>query len=359
MTFAELLSRPIFGNSPRAWIAALAIFCLGLPALLATRHFLAKHFVALAARTPLALDDLLADLLGNTSGVFLALLALFGASLPLALPDDSRHKVQQLVAAGLILQLGSWGGQAIRFALARHAQREGSQGTVTAIAFLAKLVLWVLVALLLLDNFGLQVTALITTLGVSGIAVALAAQSVLGDLFAAISIYLDKPFLIGDFIIVDNYLGTVTAVGLRSTRIASLSGEQIVMSNSDLLKSRVRNYKQMRERRVVFRFGIRYGTPTQALAELSGAVRAAIEAQPRTRFDRAHLASFGESSIDYEVVYYVLSPDYNVYMDTQQAINLALLRHLEAKAISFAHPIRMVGWANGGDPAGAKRGGGA
>lgn len=209
-------------------------------------------------------------------------------------------------------------------------------------AFMAKLALWALILLLLLDNFGLHVTALITTLGVGGIAVALAAQSVLGDLLAAISIFLDKPFVAGDFIIFDDFLGSIRSVGLRSTRLDSLSGEQIVISNSDLLKARIRNYKQMRERRVVFRLGVRYGTPADAIARIPQTIRAAIEAQPTTRFDRAHFQGFGESSLDFETVYYVLSPDYNVYMDLQQAINLAILRSFEAEKIAFAHPIRMT-----------------
>jgi small-conductance mechanosensitive channel len=177
---------------------------------------------------------------------------------------------------------------------------------------------------------------------VGGIAVALAAQSVLGDLLAAVSIYLDRPFLIGDFIIVDDFLGCVEYVGLRSTRIDSLSGEKVVMSNSDLLKARIRNYKQMAQRRVVFQIGVAYGTPYEKVAAVPQLIRAAIEAEEGVRFDRSHFKEYADSSLNFESVYYVLSSDYNRYMDVQQAINLTLFRRFEEEGIAFAHPLRMV-----------------
>jgi small-conductance mechanosensitive channel len=339
----ELAKLNFYGNGARAWLTAIIVVAVAVPLLLATRRLLVRRLGALAERTSLDVDDLVVALLERTHGAFLFLVALFGASFALELPDTARAAAKTAVFAGLILQLGVWGSQTIRYGLRRYEKHEpGSQGTVTAMAFMAKLGLWAVVTLLLLDNFGLHVTALVTTLGVGGVAVALAAQSVLGDLLAAISIFLDKPFVVGDFIIVDDYLGSIASVGLRSTRIQSLSGEQIVMSNSDLLKSRIRNYKQMQERRVVFQLGVRHGTPSDVLAGIPKAIRAAVEAEPRTRFDRAHLKGFGESSIDFETVYYVLGPDYNEHMDILQAVHLAILRHFEESAIGFAHPIRMT-----------------
>jgi small-conductance mechanosensitive channel len=196
--------------------------------------------------------------------------------------------------------------------------------------------------LLLLDNFGIRVTTLLGALGVAGIAGALAAQTVLGDLFAAISIYLDKPFEVGDFIVFDEFLGTVSSVGLRSTRIASLWGEELIVSNSDLIKSRVRNYKRMRQRRIAFQIGAAYGTPREKVELVPQIIRAAVEAQNPVRFDRSHLKGYGDSSIDFETVYYVLSPDYNVYMDIQQAINFLIMRRFEEEEIRFAHPVRVM-----------------
>jgi small-conductance mechanosensitive channel len=196
--------------------------------------------------------------------------------------------------------------------------------------------------LLALDNLGFDITALVAGLGIGGIAVALAVQSVLGDLFASLSIVLDKPFVIGDFIIVDQYLGTVEHVGLKTTRIRSLSGEQVIFSNSDLLTSRVRNFKRMYERRIVFEVGVTYQTSYENVAAIPSMIRSIIEAQGETRFDRSHFKSYGDSSLVYETVYYVRSPDFNVYMDTQQAINLALYQEFAKRGIDFAYPTRTL-----------------
>jgi small-conductance mechanosensitive channel len=206
----------------------------------------------------------------------------------------------------------------------------------------ARLAVWSLVLLLALDNLGFNITALLAGMGIGGIAVALAAQNILGDLFASLSIVLDKPFVVGDFIVVGEQLGTVEYIGLKTTRIRSLGGEQIVFSNTDLLGSRIRNYKRMQERRVVFGFGVVYQTPHEKLQTIPGMVREIIGKLDRARFDRAHFKEYGDSSLNFEVVYYVLSADYNVYMDIQQAINLELFRRFQEDGIDFAYPTRTL-----------------
>jgi small-conductance mechanosensitive channel len=224
-----------------------------------------------------------------------------------------------------------------------QGESEGARAMTRAmLTFIGRLGLWSLVTLLILDNMGLNVTALVASLGIGGVAVALAAQNILGDLFASLSIALDKPFVLNDFIIVDDLMGTVEHVGLKTTRIRSLSGEQIVLANNDLLKSRIRNYGRMSERRAIFSIGVTYDTPADALEALPGVIRAAIEAQPGVRFDRAHFKGFGVHSLDFEAVYYVLDPGFTTYMDVQQAINLRLVRELHARGIHFALPARMV-----------------
>lgn len=214
--------------------------------------------------------------------------------------------------------------------------------TRSLLSLLGRVALWSLVLLLILDNLGLNVSALIASLGIGGIAVALAVQNILGDLFASLSIAIDKPFVIGDFIIVDDLMGTVEHVGLKTSRIRSLGGEQIVFSNNDLLKSRIRNYKRMQERRVVFAIGVTYGTAEKELERIPDIIRQAIEAQPAARFDRTHFKGFGAFSLDFEAVYYVRQADYNVYMDAQQAINLQLVRDFAAKGIDFAFPTQTL-----------------
>ncbi|HLF22448.1 MAG TPA: mechanosensitive ion channel family protein, partial [Burkholderiales bacterium] len=169
-----------------------------------------------------------------------------------------------------------------------------------------------------------------------------AVQNILGDIFASLSIALDKPFVIGDFIVVDDALGTVEYIGLKTTRVRSLSGEQIVFSNADLLKRRIRNYKRMAERRVEFRFGVVYGLPSEQLARIPVMVREIVEQQPKTRFDRVHFKEYGDSALVFEVVYSVLDADYNVHMDIRQAINLALYRCFREHGIEFAFPTRTL-----------------
>jgi small-conductance mechanosensitive channel len=343
MRMSALLNRELLGNTILAWLIAAAIFVVVYAGLTILRRVLHGRFSRLAERTTTGVDDAIADIFGHTHRWFLLLVSLGVASAALTIDADGRSYIRMIVGAGVIIQLVIWGNSAINGWLRRESTaRQGALGTLTAVAFLARLALWAILLLLLLDNFGIKVTTLLGALGVAGIAGALAAQSVLGDLFAAISIFLDKPFEVGDFIIFDDFLGTVSSVGLRSTRIASLSGEDIIISNSDLLKSRIRNYKRMQQRRIVFRVGVAYGTPREKVETIPSLIRAAVEEQKPVRFDRSHLQGYSDSSIDFETVYYVLDPSYNIYMDVQQAINLTILRRFEEEGIRFAHPVRVM-----------------
>jgi len=193
-----------------------------------------------------------------------------------------------------------------------------------------------------LDNLGVDITALVAGLGIGGIAVALAAQNVLGDLFASLSIVLDKPFVVGDFLNVDDFLGSVEHVGLKTTRLRSLSGEQLVFSNNDLLNSRIRNYGRMFERRVVFSLGVTYETPPEKLRGIPTIIREAVEAKDKVRFDRAHFQKYGDFALVFEVVYYVLSSDYTLCMDIQQSVNLRIYERFAEEGIEFAYPTQKL-----------------
>ena len=194
----------------------------------------------------------------------------------------------------------------------------------------------------LLDNLGFKVSAVITGLGIGGIAVALAAQTILGDLFAYFVIFFDRPFEIGDFIIVGDKLGSVEYIGLKTTRVRSLSGEQLVFSNKDLTDSRIHNYKKMERRRVVFQLGVIYQTTLEQVKEIPAIVKQIIENQKDTAFDRGHFAKYGDFSLNFEFVYYVVGSDYNKYMDIQQAINLEIYKVFEEKGIEFAYPTQTL-----------------
>jgi small-conductance mechanosensitive channel len=217
---------------------------------------------------------------------------------------------------------------------------------VRGIILIVNGVLWVVGLIFLFDNLGFNVTAILTGLGVGGIAIALAAQTILGDIFNYFVIFFDRPFEVGDFIIVDDKMGTVEYIGLKTTRLKSLSGEQIVISNSNLTNSRLHNYKRMQQRRVLFRFGILYETDPDKIERIPEIVREIVEKHSETRFDRAHFANFGQYSLEYEVVFYVLSADYNRYMDIQQAINIAIFRAFSKEGVAFAYPTYSIRWAD-------------
>jgi small-conductance mechanosensitive channel len=343
----NLLEWVFAGNPLRAWLLALGaglavFFLLGL-----LRGLLIRQVRRISRLTLNRWDDILLDALVVTRTWLLAALAVWAGSLVPALSDRVRALLVMITILAILAQLGIWGTAAIRSYVRIYGDRhleEDAAGvmTVRTIGFLGSVALWAILFLVVLDNLGIDVTALIAGLGIGGIAIALALQNVLGDLFASLSIVLDKPFVVGDFIIVDDLLGTVEHVGLKTTRVRSLSGEQLVFANSDLLGSRIRNFKRMFERRVVFSFGVEYGTPREDLAWIPGAVREAIEALPDTRFDRAHFKEYGDFSLDFEVVYHVLVPDFNTYMDRQQAINLEIYRLFEGRGITFAFPTRTV-----------------
>lgn len=218
------------------------------------------------------------------------------------------------------------------------SKKQVLKGVITIL----NLVAWSIAIIILLDNLGIKVSALVAGLGIGGIAIALAAQTLLGDFFSYFIIFFDRPFKIGDFIIVGDYLGTVDHIGLKTTRIHSLSGEQIVFSNQDLTNSRVRNYKQMDRRRVAFQFGVIYQTSLEQLKKIPRIVEDIITNIPETSFDRAHFASYGDFSLNFEVVYYVQGSNYNKYMNVQQEINFQLKEAFEKQEIEFAYPTQTV-----------------
>ena len=293
------------------------------------------------------LDDDLIKALTHTKGLFLIIVSLYLGSRFVELTPKSESIFNSVTMIALFIQAGLWASVILNETLERYRKKlldenPASITTISAMGFVGKLVLWAVVLLLALDNLGINITALIAGLGVGGIAVALAVQNILGDLLAALSIVLDKPFTVGDFLIVDDYLGSVENVGLKTTRIRSLSGEQLVFSNSDLLKSRLRNYGRMYERRVVFSIGVTYQTPREKLEKIPTILRESIEAQDKIRFDRSHFKAYGDFSLNFETVYYVLGPDYNLYMDIQQAINMAIHKRFEEEAIEFAYPTQTL-----------------
>ncbi|HEX7090910.1 MAG TPA: mechanosensitive ion channel family protein [Longimicrobiales bacterium] len=343
----EFLNSTYLGNTVGAWLAAALTTALTLLLLRLARRLVIRRFTAVAAQTANRLDDLVTLLVAKTKPLILVVLAIYAGSRPLRMPDGVATILERTAMIALLVQIAIWASHAITFVITRAMEprlKDDAAGatTIRFLGFLGRLSVWVVIFLAVLDNLGYNITTLITGLGIGGVAVALAVQNILGDLFASLSIMLDKPFVIGDFIVVDGLSGTVEHIGLKTTRLRSLSGEQLVFANADLLKSRIHNYKRMRERRVVFSIGVTYDTPPEKLAGIPAMIREVIEARELTRFDRAHFCAFGDSALSFEVVYYVLDPDYNLYMDIQQAINLELVRRFAAEGIEFAFPTRTL-----------------
>ncbi|MCA9116129.1 MAG: mechanosensitive ion channel family protein [Planctomycetaceae bacterium] len=340
------LDREFYGNPLEKWLAALAVVVLALILVRLLVAIIGQRAATIHERTGSDLADSAARLMDATRWWFLMAFAIWLGSLTVILPDATTLGVRTAVTILLLLQAASWGNVAISFLLtrARHRMADDAAGLtmIATLGFIGRMGLWIVVGLLILENLGVEVSALIAGLGVGGIAVALAAQNILGDLFASLSIVLDKPFVLGDFIIVGDFMGTVEKIGLKTTRLRSLSGEQIIMANSDLLQSRVRNYKRMSERRIAFSIGVTYQTPHEKLQAVPGLIREAVEACDQARFDRSHFKSFGDSALNFETVYYVLAADYAIYMDIQQQINLDLYRRFEQEAIEFAYPTQTL-----------------
>lgn len=339
MTFA--------GSGVQAWLCAAA-WVLGAVLLMKIiLPLVIRRISKWAGATSTHWDDAVVDALRAVRWFLVALVALHPASSGLALNAVAQRWVSGVATVAFFLQLALCASAFIRgwISNVRNQSLEKDPSTTSALSilsFIARTVAWAILLLLLLDNLGFDVNALVAGLGIGGIAIGLALQNILGDLFASLSIVLDKPFQVGDFVVIDDFSGTVENIGLKTTRLRSLGGEVLVFSNGDLTKSRLRNYKLMNERRIPFTFGLTFDATPEQLEQVPAAVKKVIGAQPQARFDRAHFTGFGDSSLDFEVVYWMQTPDYAAYRDVQQAVNLGLMREFAVLGVDFAFPTRTL-----------------
>lgn len=343
----EILNQTIMNNTLLLWLIAAAALLITVMALRLVQHLISRRLSSISPQTEMLWRDITVALFDKTKMLFLIIVGIFVGATFLQMPDRIQTAISSLLVIALLFQAGIWGGAFIVTMLERYRLRaldknRAAVTTINVIGLVSQITLWSIVVLLALDNLGINVTALVAGLGIGGIAVALALQNILGDLFASLSIMLDKPFIVGDFLIIGDFLGNVEYVGLKTTRLRSLSGEQLVFSNSDLLNSRIRNYGRMFERRVVFSIGVIYQTPREKLKLIPEIIREAVEAQENSRFDRAHFSKYGSYDLQFEAVFYVLSPDYTIYMDIQQAIYFAIHERFEQEGIEFAYPTQTV-----------------
>lgn len=351
----DFWQHPFLGNSVQTWGLAAAAFLFVFTVLpLLKRLILAQRRRFAATETPYGID-LTLQLIARTSRLFLWVMAVYAAARFLDLPPKVERAATGVIVITSWLQVGLWAAIAVRFSLDRQrrraAERRGEipefadlalKGSFDVVLFIARLAIFTVVLLLALDNLGVNITALVAGLGIGGIAIALAVQTVLGDLLASLAITLDKPFVVGDWLRVDDCEGNVEHIGIKSTRLRSFSGEQIIISNADLLRSRVRNMTGMTERRALFPLGVTYDTPREKLERVPALLRAIIEAQPHARFKHCVLRGFGDSSINFEVCYFVPGAPASLFLETLDAVNHGILATFEREKISFAYPTHTV-----------------
>lgn len=335
-------------NAILSWLIALLVFILSAIGLPIVKRVILRRVATHAKKTKTDIDDFVTDVLSQTKRMFFLIIAIYFGSLVLVLPNSTRELIRTLFFIVFLVQVAFWGSRTITLAVSRKMEEqmvEDAEGasTVDSLGLVARITLWSVIILLILDNIpGIQVNSLIASLGIGGIAVAIAVQNILGDLFASLSILLDKPFLIGDSIVVDEFSGTVERIGLKSTHIRSATGEQLVFSNSDLLNSRIQNYKRMERRRVVSSIGVTYQTPFEKISSIPKMIQEIISVHENATFDRAHFKEYGDFSLNFEYVYHVETANYKIFMDTQQSINLDIYKRFEEERIDFAYPTQTI-----------------
>ena len=336
----EFLDQVYFNNTVREYLMVLAIFVVSIILLSVIKRFVIKSLRKLAARTTITGDDFLIDGLDRFGLPVLQFVAIYWSLSTLELSTKAERVIEvatsvvityfilRFLSSVILLLLES------RIRRQKHGEEKIKQ--LGGLMLVINIIVWIIGLVFLFENLGYNVTTIVAGLGIGGIAIALAAQNILGDLFNYFVIYFDRPFEVGDFIVVDDKSGTVEYQGIKTTRIRALSGEQIIIGNSNLAGARIHNYKRLINRRIVFTLNIDYRTPQEKLAEVPGILKRIIEQQKPVLFDRAHFASFGDWALKFEVVYFVLDPDFNKYMDIQQSINLKIIEELKKHEVYLA-----------------------
>jgi small-conductance mechanosensitive channel len=348
MGLNDLIQEILQNNSSSDYWIALGMFVLLFVIFKVFDSWGVYKLKHLSKKTKITWDDTAIDFLESIKWPFFAYLAFYIGASYLTLPEIVDKVIGFILMVFIIFYLAKGLISVASHGLDRYKKKREKQGKgsgdsmIGVMKFLAKLIIWVIAFFMVLSNLGINITPLLAGAGIAGIAIGLALQNVLGDLFAAFAIYFDKPFEDGDFIIVGNDMGVVKHIGIKTTRIQALGGQELVMSNSELTSSRINNYKKMDKRRIVFSFGVEYNSTPSQLKKVKKVVEDVIKKVDGADLDRVHFHKFGESSLDFEVVYYVGTSDYNKYMDTQEEINLQIKEKVEKLGVGFAFPSRSI-----------------
>ncbi len=350
------LQRLLLGNSLMDWLAAGIVAVAVWSALWILQRFVAARYKKSSAGRHAVPIRLIAYLIGNTKQLFFFGVALYAAQAILTLPERIERALSNIVLLLILVQIGLWGGRALRFYLEMKERERGVDhsltGSLDIIKFIAHILIWSILILVALSNFGVNITALLAGLGVGGVAVALALQNVLGDLFASMSIALDKPFIVGDSLTLDTFTGKVEHIGIKSTRLRSESGEQIILSNADILKSRVRNFGRIPEQRVLATLRVSYDTPLDKLRSIPAVLEGIVREQANARFERCHFKTLGDSALYFELSYFAQQPSANPPLDLQQTVNLRVIEEFRRLQVEFDYSTQRVILAQTRDAAG-------
>lgn len=343
----QWLNITVFHNTVKDYAGA-ALVLLGLVlALHLSKRIVVRRLEKFTARTEPDFDDFLVSLIARIGAPTFIAISLYAATRPLELNEALHIGIRYFLVIVLTVRAVILIQQVLQYAVEKAYLRARpadptAQSLSKNIVNVLRWAVWALAVVFVLDNLGINISALVAGIGIGGIAVAMASQAILGDVFSSVAIFVDKPFVVGDFIIVDNLLGTVEHIGLKTTRIRSLFGEQLIFPNSDLMKSRIKNYKRMEIRRIDFKVGVVYQTPVEKVKKIPQLVKDICGGIEGIKLDRVHFLSFGDFSLVYEIVYFVLSPVYNVYMDKHQELNFALKEVFEREGIEFAYPTQTL-----------------
>jgi len=342
----EIIDVNFMKNSVRDYLVCIGLLLAGFVIIKLIEIVIIRRLKIWAKKTATTLDDFVVGIVQKL-GVPMGYFMIFYLIMNTLTLDPSFKKAMDIALMSLLAIFGARLGISIanhsfKIYLESRGKDVSLERSLNGILKIIKVVVWGVAICFFLDNLGFKISAVIAGLGIGGVAVALAAQAILGDLFSYFAILFDRPFEIGDFIIIDEYLGTIEHIGIKTTRVRSLGGEQLIFSNSDLTGSRVRNYKRMGKRRVVFKIGVTYQTSLTQVKAIPGTIEKSVKSVKDTTFDRAHFASYGDFSLIFEIVYYVLSRDYNKYMDIQQEINFKIKEEFERRGIEFAYPTQTL-----------------
>jgi len=343
--YKNLINFELWGNSGESYLFALAMFFTSVIILKIFQLVILKKLEKAAKHTKTDLDDVFVSIVRKLKPPFYSFIALYIGIKFLNTTSLINSIVDGLFILIIVYQIINALQILIDYGAQKIASKEGkkiSSSITNSISMMLKITLWTFAVLIILSNWGINVTSLVAGLGIGGIAIALALQKILGDIFSSFSIFIDKPFEEGDYIVVGADSGVVQRVGIKTTRLKTLQGEELVISNQELTTERIRNFKKMQKRRVVFGFGVLYETPKEKLINIPSMVEDVIKAEEKSDVGRVHFKDFGDSSLNFEVVYYVNSGDYEEYMNSQQTINLNIKERFDKEGIEFAYPTQTL-----------------